>query len=157
MPNREISATTNKNAGTVRMGLYRRCIAQYNEAIGQEFFIEAVAIVESLIADRLESRLSMKHGGKEEKRRFSTIGRLSSELGGKNADEPLEAREVYNEIRIWAKNRNRVIHEIVKLEENELPDWDNRYSRARQTAEEGMSLFRKLDRIVNILNKNESC
>ena len=46
-----------------------------------------------------------------------------------------------------------MIHEIVKLAENESPDWDNRYAQARQTAEKGMELFRKLDKVVSRLNK----
>ena len=100
MTKRESSAATNNNAGPRRMGLYQRCIAQFNEALGQEFFIEAVAIAESLIADRLESRLAHKHEQIEEKRRFSTIGKLAAELNGKKADEPGEARELYSEIRI---------------------------------------------------------
>ena len=153
MTKRETSAATNNNAGPRRMGLYQRCIAQFNEALGQEFFIEAVAIAESLIADRLESRLAHKHEQIEEKRRFSTIGKLAAELNGKKADEPGEARELYSEIRIWASGRNKVIHEIVKLAENEAPDWDDRYAQARQTAEKGMELFRKLDKVVSRLNK----
>ena len=153
MTKRETSAATNSNAGPRRMGLYQCCIAQYNEALGQGFFIEAVAIAESLIADRLESRLAHKHDQSEEKRRFSTVGKLATELNGKKANEPSEAREIYSKIRIWASERNKAIHQIFKLAENEAQYWGNRYAQARQIAETGMELFRNLDKVVSRLNR----
>lgn len=142
-----------KDGGSHCNGLYRRCIAQYYEAIGQEFYIEAVAIIESLISDRLESRLACKHGNAVSKRRFSTVGKLATELKGKNSGEASEAREIYSEISLWSTSRNSVIHQLAKLEEGETPDWDARYREARRTTETGMALFRKLDRLVWNLNR----
>ena len=135
MPQRAVNPRSRSTVAKHRKTLYGRCIAQYNEALGHEFYIEAVAIVESLIADRLESRLAWKHAQDISKRRFSTVGKLATELKGKRSDEPEEAKEVYSKIAHWAGSRNRAIHELVKLEECEMPDWDERYKQARVTAE----------------------
>ena len=143
------------DGGSHRKNLYRRCIAQYNEALGHEFYVEAVAIVESLISDRLESRLACKHNDSEAKRKFSTVGKLATELKGKKANEADEARELYSEIVLWSVNRNNVIHQLVKLADGEVPDWDARYREARKTAESGMTLFRRVDRLVSKLNRSQ--
>ncbi len=139
-----------------RQSLYQRCIAQYNEALGAEFYIEAVAIIESLLSDRLESRLAAIHGQEELRRQFSTVGKLACELKGRRLGEPPEARDVYSEINQWASERNKVIHQLVKLEEGEIPNWDERYKRARKTAEAGMTLFRKLDRVLASIAKRST-
>ena len=135
MTKRAINSGGNSDEGRHRKHLYQRCIAQYNEALDQEYYIEAVAIIESLLSDRLESRLAAKHEQIEIKRRFSTVGKLATELKGKKANERSDAREIYAEINQWASQRNKVIHQLVKLEEGEVPDWDARYREARQTAE----------------------
>ena len=151
MPVRAINHGEGADAGRHRQSLYQRCIAQYNEALGAEFYIEAVAIVESLLCDRLESRLAALHGQEENKRRFSTLGRVACELKGQRLGEPADTRGIYGEISKWASQRNKVIHQLVKLEEGEIPNWDDRYKQARRTAEAGMDLFRRLDRVLKAL------
>lgn len=154
MPKRAINPAQGSAEGQHRRSLYQHCIGQCNRAVASGFYVEAVAIIDSLLSDRLESRLASKHGQHEIKRRFSTVGKLATELKGKSANEPEYAREVYSQIGQWSSQRNIVMHQLVKLEEGEIPSWDQRYMQARKTAENGMSLFRKLDQIVKDLNKS---
>ncbi len=155
MPKRAINLGEGSEAGQHRQNLYHYCISQHNRAVAAGFYIEAVSIVDSLLSDRLESRLACKHGQHEIKRQFSTVGKLATELKGKKANEPDHARELYSDINQWASQRNKVVHQLVKLEEKETPSWNARYERARETAIRGLALFRKLDLIVKVLNKSD--
>ncbi|MBK8182926.1 MAG: hypothetical protein IPK63_08495 [Candidatus Competibacteraceae bacterium] len=55
-------ATADNNIGITRYQLYKRAYAKINESIKQGFYLEAISIIESLISDRLESRLTFLKG-----------------------------------------------------------------------------------------------
>jgi hypothetical protein len=117
------------------------------------FYLEAVAILESMIADRLESRQARKHPDCPEKHEFSTLCRLAEELAGKKSDDSDEAKQVYREAVRWASLRNTCVHELAKLEDGCSLSWDDRYAKVKETAISGLSLFRRLDNQVRRLNK----
>jgi len=150
---RAINEGPQSDVAQTRHHLYRCCITRVNEALSTGFYVEAVAIIESMIADRLESRVAFKHAQDREKRKYSTLGLLVKDLKVRDG-ESAEALAIYERIVVWSRRRNHVIHQLVKLEESEEPDWDKRYQEARDTAETGIKLFRKLDKCVSRLNRD---
>ncbi len=60
---------------------------------------------------------------------------------------------MYRRIGEWAKIRNRALHELVKLAEDDHGDWAKRYQEAKDAAVDGKRLFREVDTLVRRLNK----
>lgn len=150
-PKRE-RATVKDNpfVGQHRYTLYKQAISQFNRAIEQGFYLEAITICESMISDRLESRcveLNKPQG-------FEPLGKLIKTL--KQVEVDNELREVViSDLDEWRKSRNTALHEIVKFEKGEFPDWENRVEASKEYAEEGMLIFRKIDsRISKIRREN---
>lgn len=136
-----------------RRGLYRHAISRINNAIEQRYPLEAIALLESMIADRLEARLACLHQQSPEKRNLSTLGNLTQELSGDALKESKEAQDLYQKVKEWAHGRNEALHEMVKLAECSEKDWEEKVGEAQATAEKGLTLFRKLDALVRRLNK----
>ena len=70
-----------------RQAIYREAIDQYKKAIAAGFFLEATALAESLIADRMESRLSYLRGAEVA---FDTLGRTSTLLSAEEIYAPIK-------------------------------------------------------------------
>jgi hypothetical protein len=136
-----------------RRELYGHAISRVNNAIENRYPLEAIALLESMIADRLEARLACLHQQSPEKRNLSTLGNLTQELSGKKLGESDEAKVIYQEVNDWADRRNEALHEMVKLAEGSEKDWEEKVGEAQATAEKGLTLFRKLDELVRELNK----
>lgn len=147
------SRKPSSSTGQARRNLYSLCIKRINKALDDDYVLEAVTLIESLIADRLESRLAHLHKQDPKKRKFSTIGTLSQELMGKKLAEPEEAREIYESIGLWSKKRNAAIHEFAKLREGSSKKWETKYKEAKSAANNGLTLFRDLDKLVRKLNR----
>ncbi|MFT5834628.1 MAG: hypothetical protein ACI97N_002268 [Cognaticolwellia sp.] len=142
------NASENISISKKRFELYKRAIQQFNQALEAGFFLEAITICESLITDRLESRC--EELGKSMS--FQTLGNLIKKL--KQIEIDLEVRNlVTNELDDWRKNRNTALHEIVKFEKGESPEWKNRVEASGDYAVEGMAIFRKIDGRVTKLRK----
>jgi hypothetical protein len=134
--------------GQKRFELYKRAIQQFNEALEAGFFLEAITICESLITDRLESRCAEL--GKS--LAFQNLGRLIKEL--KQIETDAEIRKIITtELDDWRENRNTALHEIVKFEKGEFPEWKNRVEASGDYAVEGMVIFRKIDNRIRKLRK----
>ena len=149
---RAINEGPRSDVAQTRHDLYSRCITRVKEAIECGFYVEAVAIIESMIADRLEARVAFKYNQQKEKRRYSTAGSLAKNLMDSN-DDPKQANRIYQEVIRWSYIRNHAVHQLAKLEESEEPNWDRRYQEAKDAAEEGIKLFRELDKCVGRLNR----
>lgn len=141
----------NPFVGQHRYTLYKMAIRQFNNAIEQGFYLEAITICESMIADRLESRceeLNKPLG-------FQMLGKLIKTLKQVEVDKELRG-VVINDLDEWRLNRNTALHEIVKFEKGEFPDWENRVEVSKVYAEEGMAIFRKIDtRMSKIRRENQ--
>src|SRR3990167_3525749 len=57
-PRKRAIATSDTTIGSTRYNLYKQAYSRINDATKQGFFLEAITIIESLISDRLESRLT---------------------------------------------------------------------------------------------------
>ena len=81
-------------------------------------------MAESLLTDRLASRLSFLI---PTARAFDAIGPLCKSLKTSKTDAELLA--LVESVLSWAKDRNRALHEMAKLEEGELESWPDRYAK----------------------------
>lgn len=131
-----------KGYGTLRYQLLVRAKSHIEQSIEQGYYCEAIAIIESAIGDRLESRLSFlvrRNVG------FQTLGKLLKGLAPIETDAELTG--IIGEIDGWRKRRNGAIHELVKVERGqELISWDDRMAAMRETATEGYQLLTRLSR-----------
>ncbi len=150
---RAINTGSESIPAQARRELYGNAISHINIAIEHRFPLEAIALLESMMADRLEARLACLFKQDPEKRMFSTVGKLAQDLRNKKLAESDEAKAVYASVMAWANRRNEALHQMVKLAEGNEKDWAEKVREAQETAEAGLPLFRKLDALVKKLNK----
>ena len=67
--------------GIIRHEYIKRAMEQYNKAMENGYYIEAIALMESAISDRLESTLNYLFP--EKNHSYSTIGSLIGDLDNK--------------------------------------------------------------------------
>lgn len=139
------------NVGKQRQTLYTAGTNQIEKALEAGFALEAITLCESMLADRLESRMAWKAKQDPKKRKFSTLGRLAKQLGN-DESESGDARAIYAEVVDWAARRNTALHEMFKLEEGKTADWGKRYETHLKTAREGKKLAREVSNLVRRLN-----
>ena len=112
-------------------------ISRFNTAIEHSFFLEATALIESLICDRLESRIGELTDKSVE---FGTLGDLLKKLNTIESDVKL--KYIMNNILYkWAGKRNVVVHQAAKIELGKKKDWNEYLRLAKLTAIEGRKAF----------------
>ena len=126
--------------GKLRFTLYKKAIEQFNSAIEAGFYLEAITICESLITDRLESRC----GELGQPQAFKNLGVLIRKLREIEVDNTLR-QMIDLDLDNWRRNRNTALHEIVKFEKGEIPNWESRFEASKVYAEEGIVVFRSID------------
>ncbi len=123
---------------------YAASIARYNEAMKQKFYIEAIALTESIICDRLE--VMIQHLCPTKKMEYQTIGKLVSFVKPHCASSATLIT-VLDEIKEWSQERNHAIHEMAKIQPIDMDKiFAQSYKELRKTAQNGLKLFRKLDK-----------
>lgn len=111
-----------KGYGTRRRLLFEAARVHIECAVARGFFCEAIAVSESIIADRLESRLSWLT---KQNLGFKTLGWLIRELRKCESDRDLI--HLLNDLDAWCERRNSALHEMVKVaDEGPVPDWQTR-------------------------------
>jgi biopolymer transport protein ExbB/TolQ len=125
-----------------RQKIYKSAFIRLNEANKAGFYLEAITLIESLISDRLESRLSYL-----DKKDFSfkTLGKLIQKSKVLENDQTMTSL-VLEELPQWAKGRNSALHEMAKIEQGDTSSWPERYARLKLVADSGLKLLRKIDR-----------
>jgi hypothetical protein len=137
-----------KRYGSLRYQLYVAAKKRIEECIQTGYYCEAITIIESVITDRLESRLSFLKG---EDFSFKTLGTLILEAG--KFEQDTELIGLLKELDTWRENRNRAIHELVKVEKGKiLSSWDERMQVISNTANEGYRILELIYRRVADLN-----
>lgn len=138
-------ALYNTEVGKVRGDLYRRALDRASVAHAQGFDLEAIALVESLMADRLESVLSLIAG---QPARFGTVGEAAREL-----DKPhnLLERELLEDVILWSHDRARWLHEFAKVPDGDDVTWEDRLADASRVASEGLALLNRVSVATNRL------
>ena len=141
-------AASNNNVGKTRQTLYKKVFACIKEASENGFYLEAIALEESVLCDRLESiagRDSSDSSIKKEK--YMTVGKF---LTTKNLQKELKEHipeSLFDKIKVWWENRNKVIHGMAKFTDVEGANWENKMNRAHICAENGIKLVREIDKI----------
>jgi len=134
-----VSKPGENDVGTDRFSLLHAAADKAAVAFERGFYLEAITLVESLLATRLESRLTWVREcqGKSQAVRFNTLGPLCTELLGENAAAAPDWHEFHGpiqDIREWAKKRNEALHEMAKLIEEDGRAFSEKYEMCRAIA-----------------------
>jgi hypothetical protein len=143
-------------SGKERYEIIRAAISRYNYAMEQSFYLEATTLIESLLSDRLESRLGQLT---KIPVNFDTIGQLLKKLNKVETD--VELKNIMNKkLNIWCGQRNATIHQAVKIEMGKKKVWAEFLEDSKRTAIEGRKIFNEyntqLQKIRRSKNKRNS-
>jgi len=139
---RRVRAVAGKEdgAGMQRYELYRRAWDQIGAASRSGFYLEAITLIESLIADRLESRASYLTG---KDKGFQNLGPLLSLVRAEDRDPAF--LEAYKAIDEWRDRRNRAMHEVVKFEDGVSVTWDEKVKPLPHIVRQGRDALKAYD------------
>ena len=130
----------NPQIGMARYNMIKEAMEQYKRAMDAGFYIEAIALMESAICDRLESLANIAFSPDDYS--YSTIGQLVHLFRSKGKPITPELANVLDALSAWAKNRNNAIHEMVKLgPTNSNIGFVEKYKSLKQIAKQGKDLF----------------
>jgi hypothetical protein len=130
-----------------RYDLYSAAWKRIRRCIDDEYFLESIALIESLMCDRLESRLTFLRGIDFS---FKTLGQLINEATRIETDAEL-LNYITSDLDAWRSARNKAAHEMVKIETNEAVSWESRLATNKSVALEGMRVLRLVGGRVNFL------
>lgn len=136
-----IAVSKNSPAAYRRKEIIGNAISQAQGAAKAGFFLEAITLTESLIADRLESHLSylsQKAGG------FEPLGTLITALEKQPKLNASYKELLLKDIKPWTKKRNYALHEMAKLSETGIESFAEKYAAAKQIFIEGEAIRKKL-------------
>jgi hypothetical protein len=152
MGKKKVRATVLDISGKEKNEIIKAAISRYNIAIEHSFFFEATALIESLISDRLESRLGEL---RKEPVPFDTIGNLLNALRKIETDTIL--KDIMNkQINNWCGDRNTVIHQAAKIEIGKKKYWNDYLKQAEKTAKDGRKIFDAYNKQLKKLRRTNS-
>ncbi len=133
-----------QNVGKERSKLYAAAISRIKQAVSKGYFIEAIALSESVLSDRLLARYSYLKGFKTESRAEKTFhGLLQSLIKEDHSPDRDRMIQIYEEMFSWKEARNSAVHAMVKLREGGIIEsFEERYHQLSGHAEKGMYLVR---------------
>ena len=152
MSNTKIRATILDIPGIDKYEIIKSAISRFNTAIEHSFFLEATALIESLICDRLESRIGELTKDYVE---FGTLGTLLKKLNMIETDIILKDI-MNNNLNQWAGKRNIVIHQAAKIELGKKKDWNEFLRLAESTAKDGRIAFDNYNKQLQKLRRQKS-
>ena len=125
--------------GKAKYELYVQTYKRIERARKAGFHIEAIALTESLICDRLES---LRTALTRNESQVSTIGRLLRDIAPYN----VLSSELIEDLRTWNAMRGLSIHQIPKITSTEDVSWVKRIAYTREVAAQGLLVLKKLRR-----------
>ena len=150
VPNPKIRVSGEKGSeqNTLRGELYANAFEHINRAYEQGFYIECIALLDSMITDRLESYCQyLSH---EDDKQFSAnsvfdairnLGSMTKEKGVRDD----EYKIIHDKIEDWSAKRNSAIHSFVIVREYNLKDdTEKRMSKIKEVADMGLQLVREV-------------
>ena len=125
--------------------MYKQTWDRYNETYDAKCYTECIALVESLIADRMESLAN--EISSSSKYSYLTVERLVEYFSGKKQTPLLNEgiNQTIDKIKVWKDSRNKAIQEIAKLSEDLSETFEQKYSELSQIADKGRELFNELN------------
>ena len=143
MPSRPTRIENSALARKAREDLYHRAYSRVNKAIARGFHIEAIAILESLMCDRLENLLQSINP--ESKVELGSLGKLYNSV-----NKEVEIPELLlADLKQWNKARSQVIHQLVKISDVDAVNWRERMAFARKTSREGKLILNDLRKFTD--------
>jgi hypothetical protein len=134
--------------GTQRLLLFTNARKHIENSIANGYFCEAIAVIESIISDRLESRISYITKSNVA---FKPLGWLIRRMRALETDE--ELRRLIAQLDSWRELRNGAIHELPKVERGKpKTSWQDRVANLRSSATDGYHLLRAIYNRVADLN-----
>jgi hypothetical protein len=144
----------NPSVRNKRYELYKAAIERFNVAMKEGFYLEATTIIESILTDRMESRIGELT---KEPQRFDTIGNLFIKID--NIESNTELKKLWSAVKDWGKKRNETLHEVVKIAMINPRSWESHQTIAKKTAEDGNILFSQINNLLKkerrVAKKNE--
>ena len=133
---------------------------QVEKAIANGYPLEAIALLDSMITDRLEAYYTKAYNSKEIS--FLTLDKsikilegdiqtINGKLGKGNLNIvqiPQDLKNIIPSLKKFTHLRNETLHEFMKIEEGKIMSWSRRCQNARKAAKEGMSLFKKINTLI---------
>lgn len=154
-PKKRLLSEQGTAIGSSRYQLISAAARQVRRALDESFFLEAVTLLESLIAERLEKRaqwlsqINSETAGQKPFERvadgFANLGTLIGVLRAFEKDEDM--RTDVGAIDAWRVQRNGVIHEMAKFGTGDgaALTWAERQKKCQVVAVEGVRLLLALD------------
>lgn len=151
---RAINKSEVNQIGLLRKRLYSNAYRHIKLSKEKESWLEVIAICDSLISDRVESLVARLSNQSARKRALLPLGKALHKykllLNSKGF-----SKDLFNEVVNWSDKRNRHLHEMVKVRENESLSWEDRIARSEKDAKQGLRLARLVDnecrRILNMI------
>lgn len=132
-----------------RRKLYGEAAKRIKAAKRDKYYLEAITLLESLIADRLESYIEKEAKQPEGFRTLEQNIKVAKQyINDSHISESQAILPYLVKIKLWRKLRNEMLHEAVKIEEGKDKDWDSTMNKAKNTVEEGETLFKELRNVV---------
>jgi len=116
--------------------------ARINEAIKQEFYLEAVTLAESVISDRLLSFVKHRDDKVNKKTTFQQLISKAQKMSAITVTTN-SGTDLFNALDEWRINRNKCVHSVAKSEPGEPTiSVDEFIEMAKLSAAEGKKLAR---------------
>ena len=126
--------------------LFRKAFSRIEISISRGFHLEAIAIIESLICDRLETSVTVLTGESTGVKNLGPLLKVLERL-------PEFPEVLVAEIDLWRSDRNLVMHRMVKITSEEVFNWQSRMKFARETAIEGYRLAKRVHAMTNRIKR----
>lgn len=146
-------AGSKQGVGDARAALIYNAACHVAASMRAGYYLEAVALLESLIADRMEKRVQYLHKHTTDpavasaldsiKDGFTTLGASGRKLLAVESDPGL--RNALVSVDRWRASRNKVIHAMVKLGDGADAPWKGRLREAKVVASAGLAVLLELD------------
>ena len=146
MANKIRATIETDGVGAFRHELYADVLARINQSYENDYYIEAITLLESIISDRLESICNEVNQNNDDA--FSVLGTLINHA--KRIDVSEDWRDILNKLDQWRKKRNSAIHEMAKIEEGTHTPFNEKYANCKDIVEEGKALSREIDNNIRI-------
>lgn len=133
-----------ESAAEIRMErnkLLKFCHFRLKEALRDGYYLEAIAITDSIMTDRLESILARSLQANPE---FRALGEAIKDV--QKLDIDFVDSDLLDLLTKWSWKRNRWLHEMARIPEGESLAVHVRIEKAKETAFEGKQLLARLKR-----------
>ena len=142
MSNNKFRATIDEEGvGMERYLLFKEGYRRISDAIQHAYYLEAITLIESMLADRLESRCGELTN---QPQHFQMLGNLISGLRKVEHDDLLN-KIMKQEIDSWREDRNHAVHEMMKIQSGKSDNWLTRQRKLKKIASAGLKTLRKYD------------